>query len=73
VHASLLLDLDGLAVDSVERTEGTAGGARLVRLRTVDETAAACPSCGVFSTRVKEYVYTRPRDLPQGRGRVELR
>jgi transposase len=67
--ATLLLDLDGLAVEAVERT---AGGVRLVRLRTADETAAACPSCGVFSTRVKEYVSTRPRDLPQGRLRLAL-
>jgi transposase len=67
--ATLLLDLDGLAVSAVE---ATAAGVRLVRLRTVDETAAACPSCGVFSTRVKEYVVTRPRDLPQGRARVLL-
>jgi hypothetical protein len=39
---------------------------------TADETAAARPACGVFSTRVKEYVSTRPRDLPQGRTRVNL-
>jgi hypothetical protein len=67
--ATLLLDLDGLAVQSVERSEA---GSRLVRLATVDETAAACPVYGVISTRVKEYVCTRPRDLPQGRVRVEL-
>lgn len=67
--ATLLLDLEGLAVQAVELTET---GTRLVRLRTTDETAAACPSCGVISTRVKEYVSTRPRDLPQGRTRLEL-
>jgi transposase len=67
--ATLLLDLDGLAVEGVERT---ATGSRLVRLATADESAAACPACGVISTRVKEYVCTRPRDLPQGRSRVEL-
>jgi transposase len=49
---------------------GTASGARVVRVATADETAAACPRCGVFSTRVKEYVTTRPRDLPRGRDRV---
>jgi transposase len=67
--ATLLLDLDGLAVQSVERT---ASGGRLVRVVTADETAAACPACGVISVRVKEYVCTRPRDLPQGRDRVDL-
>jgi transposase len=65
--ATLLLDLEGLAVTSVE---WTASGIRVVRVETADETAAACPTCGVFSTRVKEYVWTRPRDLPQGRTRV---
>jgi transposase len=63
------LDLDGLAVTAVE---ATAAGIRVVRLETADETAAACPTCGVFSTQVKEYICTRPRDLPQGRRRVNL-
>jgi transposase len=67
--ATLLLDLDGLAVTAVGRT---AAGGRLVRLETADETAAACPACGVFSTSVKEYVCTRPRDLPQGRTGLNL-
>jgi len=67
--ASLLLSLDGLAVTSVERR---AGGTLRVEVATADETAAACPTCGVFSTRVKQYVCTRPRDLPQGRTRIEL-
>jgi hypothetical protein len=32
---------------------------RVVRLETADETAsAACPTCGVFSTQVKEYICT---------------
>lgn len=68
--ATLLLDLDGLVVSSVERDEG---GGRLVRLVTADPDAAACPSCGVFSVRVKEYVCTRPRDLPVGGSRLDLR
>ena len=42
------------------------------QVATAAETAAACPACGVISTRVKEYVCTRPRDLPQGRTRMEL-
>jgi transposase len=67
--ATLLLSLDGLAVTAVER--GAAETLR-VQVATADETAAACPACGVISTRVKQYVCTRPRDLPQGRTRMEL-
>ena len=67
--ATLLLSLDGLAVTLVERS---AAETLLVEVATADETAAACPTCGVISTRVKEYVCTRPRDLPQGRTQMEL-
>ena len=67
--ATLLLSLGGLAVTLVERS---AAETLLVEVATADETAAACPTCGVISTRVKEYVCTRPRDLPQGRTRMEL-
>jgi transposase len=68
-EATLLLGLDGLAVTGVERS---AAGTLLVEVVTAAETAAACPTCGVISTRVKEYVCTRPRDLPPGRTRMEL-
>ncbi len=44
---SLLLDLGGLAVD---RIESDAFGGRVVHVVTADESACACPSCGVFST-----------------------
>jgi transposase len=67
--ATLLLGLDGLAVTGVQR--GAADTLR-VQVATADETAAACPTCGVISTRVKQYVCTRPRDVPQGRTRIEL-
>ena len=67
--ATLLLSLDGLAVTGVERS---AAGMLLVEVATAAETAAACPTCGVVSTRVKQYVCTRPRDLAQGRTRMEL-
>ena len=43
-----------------------------MEVATAAETAAACPTCGVISTRVKQYVCTRPRDLPHGRTRMEL-
>ena len=41
-------------------------------LSTADEAAAACPTCGVFASRVKEYVHTSPRDLPCGGGHLRL-
>ncbi|MFJ6215660.1 transposase family protein [Streptomyces sp. NPDC092296] len=38
-----------------------------------DETARACPACGVFATRVKGSAVTRPRDLPYGESGLESR
>jgi transposase len=38
-----------------------------------EDTAAACPSCGVFSTSVKARVSTLPKDIPYGEGRLLLR
>lgn len=67
--ATLLLDLDGLAVERVERTPD---GGRVVRVVTADETARACPTCGVFSCQVKEVVCTQPRDLPYGASGLAL-
>jgi transposase len=61
--ASRLLDLGGLAVD---RIEPDAFGGRLVHLVTADETASACPSCGVLSVCLKGLACTRPRDIPYG-------
>jgi transposase len=61
--ATLLLDLEGLAVSGVQRAPD---GGRVVHLVTADETAAACPACGALASRVKEYVGTHPRDLPCG-------
>jgi len=67
--ATLLLDLDGLAVARVGRA---VDGSRVAHLATADECAGACPVCGVFARRVKEYVSTRPRDLPCGGRPVAL-
>ena len=36
----------------------------LMHVETADKSAAGCPSCGVASTSVKQYVRTTPRDLP---------
>jgi len=56
----------------VQRVEQVEFGGRLVHLETVDEVASGCPSCGVVSTAVKEYVTTRPRDIPYGEGGIRL-
>ena len=45
--ATLLLGLEGLAVEQVELD---AEGARVVHVVTDDEAAAGCPSCGMLST-----------------------
>jgi transposase len=66
---TLLLGLDGVSVDRVERL---AGGARRVHLVTAEAAAQACPACGVFSTRVKGPALTRPRDLPYGESGLEF-
>jgi len=61
--ASRLLDLGGLAVD---RVASDAFGGRVVHVVTADETASACPVCGVLSVSLKGLVCTRPRDIPYG-------
>ena len=50
-----------------------ADGTRVVHVLTAEETAAACPSCGVVSTSVKAKVITSPRDIPYGQGRIVVR
>jgi transposase len=61
--ASCLLGLEGLAV---ERVVLTGLGVKIVQLVTDDPAAARCPACGSVSTSGKEWVLTRPRDLPCG-------
>lgn len=67
--ASRLLGLDGLAVDWVELD---AFGGRVAHVVTADQTASACPSCGVFSVSLKGLVSTRPRDIAYGTTRLRL-
>lgn len=68
---TVLFGLPGVRVARVEQVEF---GGRVVHLVTGVETAAAgCPGCGVVSTSVKEYVTTRPRDLPYGETGLSLR
>lgn len=59
--ASRLLGIEGLAVARVELEDD---GTRVAHVVTDDECAAACPSCGVFSSSLKGYAITRPRDVP---------
>jgi transposase len=67
--ATCLLGLDGLAVECVVLT---GAGVRIVRLVTSDPDAARCPACRVVSSSGKEWVLTRPRDLPSGGAAVLL-
>ena len=67
--AGKLLGLDGLGVAAVLLD---ADRAREVHLVTTDDTAAACPSCGVISTSVKGSAITHPRDVPYGADPVRL-
>lgn len=60
---TVLIGLPGVRVQRVEQVEF---GERVVHVDTADESASGCPSCGVVSSSVKEYVVTRPRDIPYG-------
>ena len=67
--ASCLLGLEGLAVERVVRT---GLGVRIVQLITDDPDAARCPGCQVVSTSGKDWVLTRPHDVPSGGGQVAV-
>lgn len=67
---TLLFGLSGIAVRRVELTEV---GVRVVHVDTADESASACPACGVFSTSLKGRVTTKPKDLPYGEAAVVVR
>jgi transposase len=67
---TLLFGLPGVRVERVERR---ADGTRVVDVLSAEETAAACPSCGVVSTSVKGRVITSPRDIPYGEDRIVVR
>lgn len=66
---TLLLGLDGLAVDHVELD---ADGVRVVHVVTADERARCCPSCGLVSASLKGRVATYPRDLSCGGGDIRV-
>jgi transposase len=61
--ATCLLGLAGLAVEGVVLT---GFGVKIVQLVTDDPDAARCPVCRVVSTSGKDWVLTRPHDLPCG-------
>ncbi|MEV0169333.1 ISL3 family transposase [Nonomuraea fuscirosea] len=61
---TLLLGLDGLAVTKVVAAGDGPQEGPVVYLATADERARLCPQCGVAAVRMKEWVTTRPRDLP---------
>jgi len=67
---TVLFGLPGVKVTRVCRQPD---GRRVVEVVTDEDTAAACPSCGMFSTSVKARVSTTPKDIPYGEGRIVLR
>ena len=50
----------------MERVVRTGPGVKIVQLVTDDPDAARCPGCRAVSTSGKDWVLTRPRDLPCG-------
>jgi transposase len=48
------------------RVEQVEFGEWEVHVETAEESVSGCPSCGVVSRSVKQYVTTAPRDLPYG-------
>lgn len=67
--SSLLLDLDGVIVESVRRLQD---GTRLVGMLTAPQWVGICPECGERSTRSKGWVSTTPRDVQVGPDRPVL-
>lgn len=70
---TLLLGLDGVAVTKVVAAGDGVQDGPVVHLATADERVRCCPQCGVAAVRMKEWVTTRPRDLPVGGRRCALR
>ncbi|WP_328467337.1 ISL3 family transposase [Streptomyces sp. NBC_00448] len=68
--ATRLLGLEGVSVTKVK--DDGAGGST-VYVVTGEDSARACPSCGVFATRLKDYRTTAPRHLACGGRQVSIR
>jgi transposase len=58
-----LLGLAGLKVEGVVLSSA---GVKIVQLATDDPDAARCPACRAVSSSGKDWVLTRPKDLPCG-------
>ncbi len=67
---TILFGLPGVRVRNVVRADD---GTRVVHVVTDDETAAACPACGVLSTSVRQRRTTSPRDLLYGEEPLRVR
>ena len=67
---SLLFGLDGFVVLDVDSADGGPGTVRVV-VETKDR-EAACPECGVMSSRVKDRPLCRVKDLPASGVRAVL-
>jgi len=68
--ATRLLGLEGVSVTQVK--DDGAGGST-VYVVTNEAAARACPGCGVFATRLKDFRTTRPRHLSCGGRPVSIR
>lgn len=55
--SSLLLDLDGVVIESVQRT---VEGSRIVQIATAPQWVGICPECGQRSSRSKGWVHYHP-------------
>ncbi len=55
-----------LGLEKVSATQVKGAGGSTVYVVTNEESARACPVCGVFATRLKDYHTTRPRHLDCG-------
>lgn len=67
--SSLLLDLDGVVVESVARVDD---GSRMVQIATAPTWVGVCPECGATASRSKGWVTTHPRDVQVGPDRPQL-
>ncbi|GAA4978955.1 hypothetical protein GCM10023334_106660 [Nonomuraea thailandensis] len=66
-----LLGLDGLPSSRSSQEMNTLVKGRSSGWRRRTSRRGCAPSCGVMSTRMKEWVITRPRDLPVAGRRCE--
>lgn len=58
---------------SVTHVRNDSAGGPTVYVATSDDSARACPSCGVIATRLKDHRTTTPRHMPCGGNQVSIR